>query len=60
MFVEIQKGIWYTCQAEMVINSLTPSVALLVCPGGTIHTIVDYHEFTKSQSDSSKNRPGYL
>ena len=29
-------------------SSLTPSVALLVCPRGTIHSIVDCHEFTGS------------
>ena len=27
-------------------SSLTPSVALLVCPSDTAHSIVDCHEFT--------------
>ena len=27
-------------------SSLTLSVALLVCPSGTAHSIVDCHEFT--------------
>ena len=36
-----------TCQAGTVTDSsLTPSVALFVCPSGTVHSIVDCHEFT--------------
>ena len=40
----------FICQAGMVADiSLKPSVALLVCPRGTTHSIVDCHEFTGSQ-----------
>ena len=39
----------YTCQDKMVAgSSLTPHAALLVCPSGTIHPVVDCHEFTWS------------
>ena len=38
-----------TCQDKTVVgNSLTPPVALLVRPSGTIHPAVDRHEFTWS------------
>ena len=40
----------FTCQASKVADSsLAPSVALLVHLRGTIHSIVDCHEFTGSQ-----------
>ena len=44
------KSINSTCQADTVTDSsLTPSVALLVHPSGTVHSIVGCHEFTGSQ-----------
>ena len=48
--IEVHKQPQFTCQANMVTgSSLTPSVVLLVHPSGTIHYIVDCHEFTGSQ-----------
>ena len=36
-----------TCQDKTVTgSSLTPHAALLVRPSGTIHSVVDCHEFT--------------
>ena len=50
VFIEVHKQARFICQADMVADSsLTPSVALLVCPRGTIHSIVDYHGFTGLQ-----------
>ena len=47
---EAHKHSQFTCQANTVTSSsLTPSVALLVHPSGTAHSIVDCHEFTGSQ-----------
>ena len=44
-----QKQPQCTCQGKMVIgSSLTPHAALLVCPSGTIHPVVDHHGFTWS------------
>ena len=44
-----QKQPQCTCQHKTVVgNSLTPLVALLVHPSGTIHPAVDHHEFTWS------------
>ena len=44
-----QKQPQCTCQDKTVVgNSLTPPVALLVRPSGTIHPPVDRHEFTWS------------
>ena len=46
VLIEVQKAARCTCQAKMVVgSSLTPSVALSLCPSGTIHLIVDNHEF---------------
>ena len=43
----------YICQAKTVMgSSLVPSVALLACPSGTVHLIVD---FTRLQNDASKS-----
>ena len=54
---ELHKQSQYTCQAETVADcSLTPSVALLECPRGTVCSIVDHHDFTRSQNDSSESR----
>ena len=45
----------------MVANSsLTSSIALLVCPSGTIHFIMDCYEFTGPKNDASESRPDYL
>ena len=50
VFIEVHRQPQFTCQAGMVADSsLTPSVALLVCPKGTTHFIVDCHGFTGSQ-----------
>ena len=50
VFIEVHRQPQFTCQAGMVTDSsLKPSVALLVHPRGTIHSIVDCHEFTGSQ-----------
>ena len=50
VFIEVHRHPQFTCQAGMVADgSLIPSVALLVCPRGTTHSIVDCHEFTGSQ-----------
>ena len=35
-----------TCQVAIVGSSLTPHVALLVCPNSTRYPTVDCHEFT--------------
>ena len=43
VFIEVPQ---FTCQADIVTgSSLTPSVALLVHPSGTAHSIVDCHEY---------------
>ena len=50
VFSKAKKQPQCTCQARTVIDSsLTPHAALLVCPSGTIHLIVDYYEFTGSE-----------
>ena len=50
VFIEVHRHPQFTCQAGTVAGgSLIPSVALLVHPRGTTHSIVDYHEFTGSQ-----------
>ena len=50
VFIEVHRQPQFTCQASTVADSsLTPNVALLVCPRGTTHSIVDCHEFTGSQ-----------
>ena len=50
VFIEVHRQPQFTCQAGTVADSsLTPNVALLVCPRGTTHSIVDCHEFTGSQ-----------
>ena len=49
VFSEAQKQPQCTCQDKTVVgSSLTPHAALLVCPSGTIHPVVDCHEFTWS------------
>ena len=48
--VEVHKQPQFTCQADTVTgSSLTPSLALLVHPCGTIHSKVDCNEFTGSR-----------
>ena len=50
VFIEEHRQPQFTCQVGTVADSsLTPSVALLVSPRGTAHSIVDGHEFTGSQ-----------
>ena len=50
VFIEVHKQPRFTCQSHTTADSsLTPSVALLECPSGTIHCIVDCHEFLGSQ-----------
>ena len=50
VFIEVHRHPQFTCQAGTVADgSLIPSVALLVRPRGTTHSIVDCHEFTGSQ-----------
>ena len=50
VFTRVQKQPQCTCQAKTVVgSSLTPHVALLVCPGGTMYSPVDHHEFTGSE-----------
>ena len=50
VFTEVHKQPQLTCLADTVTSSsLTPSVALLVHPSGTTHSIVYCHEFTESQ-----------
>ena len=50
VFIEVHRQPQFTCQAVTVADgSLIPSVALLVRPRGTTHSIVDCHEFTGSQ-----------
>ena len=49
VFNKAQKQPQCTCQDKTVVGrSLTPHAALLVCPSGTIHPVVDCHEFTRS------------
>ena len=60
-FIEVCKQPQFTCQVETVADSsLTPIVAQLVCPRGTVYFIVDYHKFTRLQKDASESRPWYL
>ena len=50
VFIEVHRHPQFTCQAGTVADgSLIPSVALLVHPRGTTHSIVDCHEFTGPQ-----------
>ena len=50
VFIEVHGQPQFTCQASTVADgSLIPSVALLVRPRGTTHSIEDCHEFTGSQ-----------
>ena len=50
VFGEAKKQPQCTCQARTVVSSrLTPHAALLVHPSGTIHPVVDHHEFTGSE-----------
>ena len=50
VFIEVHRHPQFTCQAGTVADgSLIPSVALLMRPRGTTHSIVDCHEFTGSQ-----------
>ena len=47
VFNKAQKQPQCTCQDKTVAgSSLTPHTALLVRPSGTIHPVVDCHEFT--------------
>ena len=49
-FIEVHRQPQFTYQAGAVADgSLIPSVALLVHPRGTTHSIEDCHEFTGSQ-----------
>ena len=49
-FIEVHKQPQFTCPVDHVIeSSLALSVALLVHPTGTAHSIVDCHEFTGAQ-----------
>ena len=44
----IQKRTQCTYQVKMVVgNSVTPHVALLLCPSGTVHPIVNRHRSQK-------------
>ena len=53
VFSKAQKQPHCTCQAKMGVgSSLTSHAALLVHLGGTIHSIVDCHEFTGSEKCS--------
>ena len=46
VFNKAQKQPQCTCQDKTVVGSnLTPHAALLVCPSGTIHPVVDCQEF---------------
>ena len=50
VFSEAKKQAQCTCQARTVIgSSLTPHAALLMHSNGTIHPVVDCHEFTRSE-----------
>ena len=49
VFNKAQKQPQCTCQDKTVVgSSLTSHAALLVRPSGTIHPVVDCHEFTRS------------
>ena len=49
--MKVQKEAQFTCQSDTVGDgSLRPNVASLVCPSGTVHSIVDCHEFIMSQT----------
>ena len=51
VLMKVQKGTQCTFQAEKVVgNSFTPSAALLVHPSNTVHSTVDFHGFTRSQT----------
>ena len=50
VFIEVHRQPQFTYLAGTVTDSsLIPSVALLVRPRGTTHSILDCHEFTGSQ-----------
>ena len=50
VFIEVHIYTNTTCQADTVANSsLTPNVALLEHPSGTVHSIMNCHKFTGSQ-----------
>ena len=50
VFIEVHKHPQFTCQADTAADSsLTLSVALLMHPRGTTHSLVDCHELTASQ-----------
>ena len=55
IFTEVHKQSQFTSKANALTDSnLTPSVALLVHPSGTVHFIVGY------KNDASECRVGYL
>ena len=61
VFIEVHRHPQFTCQAGAVADgSLIPSVALLVRPRGTTHSIVDCHELQGHRNDAGESRPGYL
>ena len=50
LFIEVYNQPQFTCQADIVTDSSsTPSVALLVHPSGTVHSVVGCYEFIGSQ-----------
>ena len=60
VFNEAQKQPQCTRQDKTVAgSSLTPHAALLVHPSGTIHPIVDCHEFTWKINAACESRSGH-
>ena len=58
VFSKTQKQPQCTCQAKTVAgSSLTPYADLLVCPSGTIWTVMDLQG---QKNAACESRPGYL
>ena len=58
VFNEAQRQPQCTCQAKTVAgSSLTPHAALLVCPSGTIWTVMNLQG---QKNAACESRPGYL
>ena len=61
VFNKAQKQPQCTCQDKTVVgSSLTPHAALLVCPSGTIHPVVDCYMSLQGQINvACESRPGH-
>ena len=61
VFIEVHRQPQFSCQAGTVAeSSLTPSVALLMYPRGTTHSIVRLMNLQGHRNYAGESRPGYL